>query len=163
MRYSNEDKIFITKKYTIFGSTTLVQRARRSKYVVSKAPDHSTILSIVRKFKKNGSIDNLNGRNRKMSQKRKDAKNVLEKVVSEKPDLSTREAAQVADISRELARMVLKEDLGLKPYKLPEYHELIPGDLTKRVDFCTWLKTLPKNTTKWLICSNKLYLQLTKT
>ena len=69
----------------------------------------------------------------------------------------------MADISRELARMVLKEDLGLKPYKLPEYHELLPGDPAKRVDFCTWFKTLPKNTSKWLICLNKAYISLTET
>jgi len=73
MRYNIEEKIFITKKYAILHRTTLVQRAWRSKYTVSRAPGRSTILNLVRKFDKTGSIDNLNGKNRKISQKRKDA------------------------------------------------------------------------------------------
>ena len=130
--------------------------------MVSKAPDRSTILSIVRKFEKNGSIDNLLGRTRKTSQKRKDAKLVLERVVAEKPDLSLSEESQVADISSSLARLVLKQDLGLKPYKLPEYYELKPDDHPKRLDFCIWFKTLPKDTCMRLICSDEAYFYLTK-
>jgi hypothetical protein len=162
MRYNREEKIFITKKYAILGSTTLVRRAWRSKYTVSKAPGHSTILNLARKFNKNGSIDNLNGRTKNISQKRKDAKIVLKEVVSEKPDLSIREAAQVADISRELARMVLKEDLKLKPYKLPHYHELKPGDPTKRLNFSLWFRSLPQGTAMRLICSDEAYFCLTE-
>ena len=138
MRYNREEKTFITKKYTILGSTTLVQRAWRSKFKNNKPPDRSTILELFRKFNKTGSIDNLNGRKGNMSQKRKDAKIILEEVVSEKPDLSISEASQVANISSSLARLVLKQDLKLKPYKLPEYHELKPGDPAKRLNFCLW-------------------------
>ena len=36
----------------------------------------------------------------------------------QKSDLSTRKSAQVADISHELARMILKENLILKLFKL---------------------------------------------
>ena len=162
MRYNREEKIFITKKYAILGSTTLVRRAWRRKYTVSKAPGHSTILNLARKFNKNGSIDNLNGRTKNISQKRKDAKIVLKEVVSEKPDLSIREAAQVADISRELARMVLKEDLNLKPYKLRQYHELKPSDPAKRLNFCLWFRSLLQRTTMRLICSDEAYFCLTE-
>ena len=133
--YNKSKKIKL--KYAFLGNnTTLVQSAWRSKYTVSKAPGHSTILNLARKFNKTGSIDNLNGRTKNISQKRKDAKIVLEEVVSEKPDLSIREAAQIADISSSLARLVLKQDLCLKPYKLPQYHELKPGDPAKRLNFC---------------------------
>jgi hypothetical protein len=65
-------------------STTLVQRAWRSKYTIS--PGHSKIFNLVRKFDKTGSIDNLNGRTKNINQKQKYAKIVLEKMVSEKPD-----------------------------------------------------------------------------
>jgi hypothetical protein len=43
----------------------------------------------------------------------------LEEVVSVKLDLSISEAAQLADISSSLARLVLKEDLRPEPCKLP--------------------------------------------
>ena len=71
MRYNREEKIFITKKYTILRSATLVQRAWRSKFTVSNAPGRSTILNLAKKFNKTGSIDNLNGKNRNISKKRK--------------------------------------------------------------------------------------------
>jgi phosphomevalonate kinase len=48
--------------------------------------------------------------------------------VSEKPDLSLKEASQIAEISSSSARLVFKEDLDLKPYKLPSNHELKPTD-----------------------------------
>ena len=140
----------------------LVQRAWRTKFKNYKAPGRNTILKLAEKFNKTGSVDNLTGKNRKISQKRKDAKIVLEEVVSEKPDLSISKAAQVADISRELARLVLKEDLSLKPYKLPQYHELKPGDPAKRLNFCIWFRSLPQVTTMRLICSDEAYFCLTE-
>jgi hypothetical protein len=73
MRYSTEEKIFITKKYAFLGNTTLVQRAWRAKFKNYRPPAQSTILNLVRKFDKTGSIDNLNGRTKNISQKRKDA------------------------------------------------------------------------------------------
>ena len=152
MRYNIKEKIFINKKYAILNSISLVQKAWRSKYTVSNAPTHKAILNIVRKFEKNGSIDNMNGRNRNISQKRKDAKIILKRVVSEKPNLSTRKAEHVADISHELAIMVLKEDLVLKPYKVPDNHELKPTDHPKRLNYCIWFRGLPKMTSMRLIC-----------
>jgi hypothetical protein len=118
------------------GSKTLVQRARRSKLKNYKAQGRYTILKLAGKFNKIGSVDNLNVKNGKISQKRKDAKIVLEEVVLDKPDLSIREAAQVADISHKFAPMISKEDKNLKPYKLPQCHELKPSDPAKRLDFC---------------------------
>jgi len=78
MRYNTEEKIFITKKHAILNSVALVQRAWRSKFKNYKAPGRNTILKLAEKFNKTGSVDNLNGKNRKISQKRKDAKIVLE-------------------------------------------------------------------------------------
>jgi len=99
MRYNSEEKIFITKKHAILNSVALVQRAWRTKFKNYKAPKRNTIVKLAEKFNRTGSVDNLTRKNRKISQKRKDAKIVLEGVVSEKPDLSINEAAQVAGIS----------------------------------------------------------------
>jgi hypothetical protein len=68
-------------------------------------------------------------------------------VVSEDPSLSIRHLSQVAEISY---RLILKDDLDLKPYKLPDLHELQTADFPKRLDFCNWIKALPRNTADWL-------------
>jgi hypothetical protein len=64
----------------------------------------------------------------------------LKKVIAEKPSLSLRKASQVAKISHSLARLILKDDLSLKPYKLPDLHEIEAADYQKRLDFCSWIK-----------------------
>jgi len=39
-----------------------------------------------------------------------------------------------------LARLILKDDIGLKPYKLPDLHEIEAADYQKRLDFFSWVK-----------------------
>ena len=73
--------MFMYKKYMSLGSPTLVQRAWRTKYVCSTAP---TIMMTAKKFEKTGSVINLQARKRNTSQKRKNAKISLSKVMSEK-------------------------------------------------------------------------------
>jgi hypothetical protein len=48
--------------------------------------------------------------------------------MSEKPSLSIRKASQITKISCSLTRLVLKNDLGLKPYKKPDLHEIETND-----------------------------------
>jgi len=73
---------------------------------------------------KTGSVINLQAKKRNTSPKRPNCQNILEKVMSEKPSLSIRKASQIAKISCSLTRLVLKNDLGLKPYKKPDLHEI---------------------------------------
>ncbi len=73
------EKIFMYNKYLVLGSTTLVQRAWRTKYKSKTAPNHSTILSVVNLFQKTGFVVKLNRKTRNNSQKRKDAQTVLKK------------------------------------------------------------------------------------
>ena len=98
----------------------------------------------------------MNRKTRNNSQKRKDAQTVLKKVIAEKPSLSLRKASQVAKISHSLARLVLKDDLGLIPYKLPDLHEIEAADYQKRLDFCSWIKGLPNNAIEWYSPTNHI-------
>jgi hypothetical protein len=84
-------------------------------------------------------------------------------VISEDPSLSIRHLSKVAEISSSLTRLILKDDLDLKPYKLPDFYELQPGDFPKKLDFCNWMKTLPRNAADWFIFSDESYFYLTKT
>jgi hypothetical protein len=84
----------------------------------------AAIMMTAKQFEKTGSVINLQARKRNTSQKRKNAKIILEKVMSEKPSLSIRKANQIVKISCSLTRLVLKNDLGLKPYKKPDLHEI---------------------------------------
>ena len=66
-------------------------------------------------------------------------------VISESLSLSIRHLSQVTEISCSLTRLILKDDLDLKPYKLTDFHELQPADFPQRLDFSNWMKALPRN------------------
>jgi len=66
-------------------------------------------------------------------------------VISEDPSLSIRNLSQVAEISYSLSRFILKDDLDLKPYKLPDFQQLQPTNFPKRLDFCNWMEVLPRS------------------
>ena len=65
-------------------------------------------------------------------------------------------------ISRTLARKVLKQDLGRKPYKIPMYHQIKPGDYQKRVEFAEWFLRIPQAKSEYLIVSDEAYFYLTE-
>jgi len=74
-----------------------------------------------KKFEKTGSVINLQARKRNTSQKRKNAK------ISSKK-LCQKSLHYRSEISCSLTRLVLKNDLGLKPYKKPDLHEKETND-----------------------------------
>ncbi len=102
-------------------------------------------------------------KNKESSQKRKNDISKLKMVISEDPSLLIKHLSQVAQISYSLTRLILKDDLYLKPYKLPGFHELQPADFPKRLDFCNWMKALQKNAADWFILSDESYFYFTKT
>jgi hypothetical protein len=55
-------------------------------------------------------------------------KNVKMLKYPEEPSLSIRKASRIAKILCSLTRQVLKNDLGLKPYKKPDLHEIETND-----------------------------------
>jgi hypothetical protein len=110
---------------------------------------------IIKKYDKNVSVHNVIRKNKELSQKRKYAIFKLKMVISEDPSLSIRSLSQVAEISYSLSRFILKDDLDLKPYELPDFHQLQPTNFPiKRLDFCNWMEVLPRNAADWLINRN---------
>jgi hypothetical protein len=111
--------MFMHKKYMSLGSATLVQRAWRTKYVCSTAPSWSTIMMTTKNLKKlvQSLIYNTE-------------KEILVKNVKmpKYPSQSIRKASQIVEILCGLTKLVLRNDLGLKPYKKPDLHEIETND-----------------------------------
>ena len=73
-------------------------------------------MEIIKKFDKNGSVHNVFRKNKVPTQKRKHAISKLKMVISQDPSRSIRHLSQVAlEISKSLTRLILKDDLDLKP------------------------------------------------
>jgi len=63
-----------------------------------------------KQFENTGSVIKSQARKRKTSQKRKNAKIILQRVMAKKPSVSIRKASKIAKISYNLTRLVLKND-----------------------------------------------------
>jgi len=102
------------------------QRAWRTKYKFIYAPRANAIKSIVSRFEKTGST--IKKKTSKTTILRKQAIIDVENLVSEFPKLSLKMISGECQIFRTLTRKILKQDLGRKPYKIPMYHQIKPGD-----------------------------------
>ncbi len=162
MRYDLEKRAFLIKKFSKLNNSTLVQRAWRSEFKNLKAPDHKTILNLVSKFDKTGSVADLSRKSDKPSEKRENAKIVIEEAITRNPSLSLSKLSVCSGISQTLTRSILRDDLNLKPYKPQESQKLEASDYPKRLEFAEWFLSLPNDTAKFLVCSDEAYFYLTE-
>ena len=93
----------------------LVQRVWRTEFKNEKAPDAQVIKNIINSFEKTGSVIDIPRIVRDPTQKRQEAKNKLETMVSDFPNLSIRKAASAVGVSPLLAHNIPHDDLHLKP------------------------------------------------
>ena len=77
MRYDNEKRIFMTKKWYELKNYTLVQRAWRSNFKNYRALEIGIIKRTVERFEATGSVASLPTLQATPSQKREDAKDQL--------------------------------------------------------------------------------------
>jgi AraC-like DNA-binding protein len=161
MRYNIQERIFLVKKFYELKHISLIQRAWRSKFFNSKAPSASVIRNIVSNFEKTGSVACKAPIPKIPKQKRKDAKNELEKMVSEFPSLSIRKAASAVGVSPSLVYQIFHYDLHLSAYKFHQWHKLEEPDYSKRVDFAMWFLKKPASTLYNMIFSDEAYFYLT--
>jgi hypothetical protein len=114
------------------------------------------------RFEKTGSTARKSYKRLDLAQKRQIAKNDVENLVSQFPKLSLRLISAESQISQSLTRKILKDDLALKPYKIPEYKLLHPIDYQKRVKLAEWFLKIPQKTLECFIASNEAYFYLTE-
>jgi hypothetical protein len=92
--------------------------------------------------------------------KRVSAQISIEKLISENTELSIRRLSTLAEISYTLIRKVLLVDFKLTAYKYQECQKLLEADYEKRVDFATWLLSLPPWVFEYIICTDEAYFYL---
>jgi hypothetical protein len=62
--------------------------------------------------------------------------------VTRSPHKSLRKLSAQTGISLGSARTALRKILKIYPYRKQVFHELIPGDYAKRVNYCRWFKNI---------------------
>jgi hypothetical protein len=66
----------------------------------------------------------------------------IQTAITRSPHKSLRKWSAQTDISLGSAHTVVRKVLKLYPYRMQVFHELIPGDYAKRVNYCRWFKNL---------------------
>jgi hypothetical protein len=117
------------------GSPVHFHRVWRTKCNCKYASNGFTITVIIKKFDKNILIHHVIRKIKEQSQKRKYSISKLKMVISEDQSLPIRNLSQVAEISYSLTRFILKDDSDLKPYELPDFHQLQPANCPNRLVF----------------------------
>ena len=162
MNYKFEERMFLIKTYIKLENITSVQHAWRSKYKNLQAPSSKTIINMVSSFEKTGSVMPRMGRKPGATEKRKQAGILLKQEFAENPSLPLGKAACIAEISKSLARTVVRDDLGLKPYKPQYVQELLPLDYAKRLEFAQWFLAQPAEIQQYLLFSDEAYFYKTR-
>lgn len=63
----------------------------------------------------------------------------IKKAIAKNPHHSTRQLAEIAEVSQSVVEKILKKWLGLYPYKLQRVQKQRRGDKAKRIRLCKWL------------------------
>jgi inhibitor of nuclear factor kappa-B kinase subunit alpha len=167
-RYSIDERVFMVENYFSSGSSLEVVKAWQDKFPNIKPPRPQTILDVVAKFRKTGSVEDLPPIRSKIDEKFEKAQIKITDLIHANPTLSIRllMSAVSASIGESISigyiHKFLREDLHLKPYKLQEYHQLKPPDYSQRVEFAKWLLSLPPEAIDTFICCDEAWFYLTK-
>ena len=111
-----------------------------------QAPVKSAIAKIFKKFRKTGSLLD-NNRNRQKSVLTPWILQDIQTAITRYPHKSLRKLSAQMGISLSSAHTAVRKMLKFYPYRMHVFHELIPGDNAKRVNYCRWFKNLIRGNT----------------
>ena len=143
MRYDIQKRKFIFKKWIEKKRIVEVKRYNRARYPTNSVPNDKKLMSWVKLFEKHRSVDVLSIKSNTKNKKRVKARILVKKLASVNPEFSIRKLSTLTQISYLLTRDILQVNLKLKSYKYQECQKLLEADCQKRVDFATWLLSLP--------------------
>lgn len=100
---------------------------------------YNVLTNSVQLFRETGSVSRKTGSGR--PSKRTDANiEAVRHVINENPSTSISVMAQQTNLSYGTCQLILKKNLHYRAYKLQCFHELLPVDYPRRVEFCQWFQ-----------------------
>ena len=94
---------------------------------------------MIKKFRKTGSLLDKN-RNQQKSVLTSGTLQDIQTAITRSPYKSLRKLSAQTGISLGSAHTAVRKMLKFCPYRIQVFHELIPGDNPKRVNYCRWFK-----------------------
>lgn len=135
MAWSTNDRIRAVQLYYREGSAVAAQRAFRRELGRRMAPERRTLLQWVRNFEATGTVARMphhGGRPRVP----RSVVVAVKRAIRRNPRLSTRRLSLRIGSPRSTIQRILRQQLGLHPYKLQLLQRLKRGDKARRLSFC---------------------------
>lgn len=143
-RYSTSEKTTLLEAYLRSGSCDSARRVFAQRFPLAPQPPNSTILRLLEKFRSTGSLCNvLSAREPYLVNEEKLTE--IQGEILAHPTLSVRKLSQQVGICKTTVHKVLRNDLGLYPFRATVTHQLLPADHAARVHFCEWYTNLTEN------------------
>jgi len=137
-RLSPEEMIFLYNSYMRSGESVKGARNKwRSQKNGEPVPPRATIELLVKRFNRTGNV-NEDKESLKTSQTRvrtPEVRDVAKEVLEQDPTTLVRKLVQKLNISRERARLILRKDLDLHPYKIQMVQPLTIDNSRERYEF----------------------------
>lgn len=164
-KYSTQDHIKLVAFYYECGrNITLTLRKWSSEYKNRPKPNPDTVRKLIARFEQTGSVlANNENRGSPVRVKTPDNLQAIENLVQKDKNLSIRQLALRLGISVGSTWSIMREDLGIYPYKTQIRHEIPPSAIEKRYNFAAEMLELIDNKTlkiKNIIFSDEAHFQL---
>lgn len=149
MGFTQEQKIFAVKSYfrtgvRVNGDWIYNTRASMDEFreqfpgvAFLDADYFNMVRNCVQLFEETGSLHRRKGSGRPTKRTVENIENI-QACMNERPTTSLRRVSQEVGLSYGTCRTIVKKDLGLFPYKMQSYHEILPADFNRRVLYCQW-------------------------
>lgn len=164
MQLTSDQRVFVVEQFYLTASPTKIKRAYFNKY--RQEVSLNTINKLIIKWKDRGTVLNQNKGHsgRKRSARSEENIAMIDERITESSQ-SLRKLAAETGLKRESIRLILKQDLKLKPYKLHMSQQLNINDQTRRVEFCLAIKNMVERNEldiKSIIFSDESHIHLNK-
>ena len=128
-----EQRGFLVETFIRTESIGQTLKAFEEKFVDRKPPTRANVRHLIIKFKKDGTVWNLNKNRsgRKRTARTDEKRRLIEAEVVDKVT-SVRRIASATDISKSSAQRIMRRDIKVKPYRLIVTQGLSPDDKVKR-------------------------------
>lgn len=152
MTLSIEQRGKIADFYFETHSIALTRRAYCLHFNVKNAPNRSTIWRILKKFKTERTLHNVNKGRSGRPKTVRSPENIesVRRSVRQSPKKSSRRRSQELNVSRSSIRRILKLDLHLFPYRIQVKHKLTENDKQARVSMCEWFNDMMEEDEDWI-------------
>ena len=137
MFWSLAHRVRIVELYSKTESIVKAQREFRKEQKCKEAPHKSTILRLIKRFRKTGSIRRKEY-SKRLSPRRQEAVGKIGRAIEGNRRTSVRKLSVQTQVPRSSVSRILHQDLGLYPYKVQLVQKLLRGDKAKRWEFSRW-------------------------